>query len=111
MIKNDQEYAFYIVRWKAGLETGVKSQLLTISNHVKRFLREKFSNKCAECGWDRVNTFTGKVPLQAHHIDGNAANNREENLTLLCPNCHSLTGNFGNRNILSARRARYATKE
>ena len=23
-----------------------------------------------------------------HHIDGNCTNNKEENLQLLCPNCH-----------------------
>jgi predicted HNH restriction endonuclease len=27
--------------------------------------------------------------LQLHHIDGNRENNKEENLTLLCPNCHT----------------------
>ena len=29
----------------------------------------------------------------------NRMNNSEENLQLLCPNCHSLTENFGSRNI------------
>jgi predicted HNH restriction endonuclease len=28
------------------------------------------------------------------HIDGNYENDREKNLTLLCPNCHSLTPTF-----------------
>ena len=30
-----------------------------------------------------------------HHIDGDCTNNKMENLQLLCPNCHSLTSNFG----------------
>jgi len=30
-----------------------------------------------------------------HHKDGNRSNNKEDNLELLCPNCHSLTDNFG----------------
>lgn len=31
------------------------------------------------------------APLEIEHIDGNALNNKEDNLILLCPNCHSLT--------------------
>ena len=27
-------------------------------------------------------------------VDGNRKNNKEENLILLCPNCHSLTENY-----------------
>jgi 5-methylcytosine-specific restriction endonuclease McrA len=30
--------------------------------------------------------------------DGNSENNLEENLRLLCPNCHSLSPNFRNLN-------------
>lgn len=50
-----------------------------------------------------MNTKTGKIPLEVNHIDGNAKNNIEENLELLCPNCHSLTHNFRNLNKKSAR--------
>ena len=58
----------------------------------------KQNNKCEKCGWGEVNPTTGLVPLQIHHIDGNALNNKASNLQLLCPNCHSLTENFGSRN-------------
>ena len=51
----------------------------------------------------KVNEFTGKIPLEVHHIDGDCTNNKEENLQLLCPNCHSLTENFGSRNKNSKR--------
>ena len=36
-----------------------------------------------------------RIPLEIHHIDGDCTNNKMENLQLLCPNCHSLTSNFG----------------
>lgn len=49
-------------------------------------------------GWGEVNPYTNLVPLQIHHVDGNSTNNKEENLEVLCPNCHSLTENFGSRN-------------
>jgi predicted HNH restriction endonuclease len=59
---------------------------------------EKYNGKCQICGWGEINPYTNKTPLQVHHIDGNSENNIENNLQLLCPNCHSLTENFGSRN-------------
>lgn len=38
------------------------------------------------------------IPLHLEHIDGNHLNNNLNNLTLLCPNCHSQTPNFRGRN-------------
>ena len=44
-------------------------------------------NKCSNCG---LTEWMGKpIVLQLHHIDGNRENNKEENLSLLCPNCHT----------------------
>lgn len=87
----------YIKRWKEGKETGIIGAD-DIATAVKIYIREKYNNSCQLCGWNQVNKFTGIVPLQIHHIDGNCMNNTEENLQLLCPNCHSLTENFGARN-------------
>ena len=42
--------------------------------------------------------FTNVVPIEVDHKDGNVDNNSEENLRLLCPNCHALTPNFRNLN-------------
>lgn len=82
---------------KQGEESGIigKDKIATA---VKIYLREKFNNSCQKCGWNQINYFTGLVPLQIHHIDGDCLNNKEENLQLLCPNCHALTENFGSRN-------------
>lgn len=53
-------------------------------------------NKCEECG---LSEWRGKkLTIQMHHIDGNPDNNIAENLILLCPNCHSVTPNFGIKN-------------
>ena len=94
--QRDYEYNQYISRWKDGLESGTKGVDNT-SNYIRRYLFETYG-KCQCCGWHEINPYTGLVPLQIHHIDGNCKNNKEENLQLLCPNCHSLTENFGSRN-------------
>lgn len=39
------------------------------------------------------------LPLEVHHKDGNKRNNKLENLEILCPNCHSLTDTYKNKNI------------
>ena len=66
-----------------------------ISFFIRRYIFEKYNSHCCQCGWGEVNKITGKIPLQIHHIDGNCENNKEENLQLLCPNCHSLTETYG----------------
>jgi hypothetical protein len=98
----------YLDRWKAGREKGWTSKTIIISSIVRDYLFIKFNNKCSSCNWGEKNGFTNRIPLQVHHIDGDAKNCREENLDLLCPNCHSLTENFGRNNKQSARTNRYA---
>jgi hypothetical protein len=85
-----KKYRAYIGRWKAGLEDGMHGKMST-SSHIRRYLFEKYDSQCAKGGWGEVNSYTGKVPLEIEHIDGNYMNNWGENLLLLCPNCHSLT--------------------
>lgn len=87
----------YIDLWKQGLETGTVGEDV-IAVAVRKYMFEKHKNSCQKCGWNQINPFTGLVPLQIHHIDGDCKNNQENNLELLCPNCHALTENFGSRN-------------
>ena len=61
---------------------------------VRTFLVGKLGEQCTRCGWAERHPKTGRVPVEVEHIDGNSENNRPENLTLLCPNCHSLTNTF-----------------
>ena len=98
----EKQYHDYIERWKIGEECG-HTPSFKIHKYVKRYLLEKYNNSCQECGWSKENPHTGTVPLQIHHIDGDCTNNSEDNLQLLCPNCHALTENFGSRNKNSKR--------
>ncbi len=89
---HNQKHKEYIKRWKSGNESGGRKEGYgVVSNHVRRYIFEKYESKCAKCGWSEVNKFTNTIPLEIEHIDGNPENHLESNLILLCPNCHSLT--------------------
>jgi len=108
----DYSYNKYIDRWKLGIESGNRGvSTFNMSGHVIRYIYEKYSMECARCRWHKSNIVTGKVMLEVDHIDGNSENNNEDNLILLCPNCHSLTSNYKNMNIGNGRlwrREKYA---
>lgn len=91
-------YKEYIKKWKNGIIDGTKVNGIMPSNFVRKYLFEKYNNRCCKCGWNEVNKKSNKIPLQINHIDGNSSNNKEENLELLCPNCHSLTSTYGSLN-------------
>ena len=63
----------------------------------KRLIREDIkAPRCEECGWAK-HALDGRLPLELHHINGDAKDNRLENLQILCPNCHSLKPNYRGR--------------
>lgn len=66
------------------------------------FLNEQ-NGLCDICGCDD-NWNGNKLVFVLDHIDGDASNNRRENLRLICPNCDSQTDTFKSKNKLSNRR-------
>lgn len=107
--QHEFQYRSYIARWKAGEEKGLNAQGL-VSDPVKKFLRQKFDNKCYLCGWSKINPKTKVIPLVADHIDGNWRNNVEENLRLICPNCDALSPTFSALNKGNGRPGRASSK-
>lgn len=97
--QHEYEYKTYIQKWKAGEVDGSSNGGWgRVSGHIRRYLFEKYDSKCSRCGWGETNPYTKTIPLEVEHIDGNYKNNCEENLTLLCPNCHSLTETYRGAN-------------
>jgi 5-methylcytosine-specific restriction endonuclease McrA len=62
----------------------------------ERLLKEQ-NNKCAFC--EIVFLWMGEILVShLHHKDANRANKSRSNCELLCPNCHSITKNWGFKN-------------
>lgn len=66
------------------------------SANLKDALVELRGYKCECCG--NSNWLSKLITLEVHHKDGDPLNNELENLKLLCPNCHSYTENWRNKN-------------
>ncbi len=74
----------------------------TPKNFKNEFMKEQ-ENHCAICGC--LPEHNGKpLVFVLDHIDGDASNNRRENLRMICPNCDSQLDTFKSKNKNSQRR-------
>lgn len=96
--QQEHQYKEYIEKWKNHEIDGTTKHGFVVSKRIYRYMLERADYKCERCGWCETNEHHPTPPLQLHHIDGNCLNNKEENLIILCPNCHSLTDNYGSKN-------------
>ena len=96
--QQEHEYKLWIEKYKQDNSIAKSSKWGQIPNQLRRYIFEKFENKCCLCGWSEINPYTNTLPLEIDHIDGNSENNSEDNLRLICPNCHSLTSTYRGAN-------------
>ena len=73
------------------------------SNKLRlRLLKENiFEHRCYNCGL--TEWLNKPIPLELEHRDGQSSNHKLDNLTLLCPNCHSMTSTFRGKNTRRCR--------
>jgi predicted HNH restriction endonuclease len=99
-----KQYEDYVVKWLRGDEKGYcNGKTASMSKHIYRYLHETRGSACEKCGWDLKHPVDGNILTEIDHIDGDAHNCSLENLRILCPNCHSMTHTFRNRNVKSKR--------
>lgn len=92
------------------LESKLHKEVKTSSHKLKLKLIESGlkEHKCEICG---LSEWLGKpIKLQLHHIDGDHLNNELSNLQILCPNCHSMTDNFGVYNSRRFKETKHCSK-
>jgi hypothetical protein len=87
------QHEFYFKARSRLLESGDYFVLQT-TTFLRKYLTRRLGEQCSRCGWAERHPITKKVPIEVEHIDGDWRNNRVDNLTLLCPNCHALTPTF-----------------
>ncbi len=85
-----------ILLWK---QTGVLKGF-----SIKNYIEEKYGYKCVSCGISEWNN--KPITLELEHKDGNSENNNEDNLCLICPNCHSQTSTYKGKNKGNGRHKR-----
>ena len=93
----DLKYRRFIEFWKKGEMSGGRKGG-NVSAYVRRYLHEKYSMSCSNCRWNKRNPWNNACHLEVDHINGDSENNTENNLRLLCPNCHSLTQTYKSLN-------------
>ena len=108
-----EHFGFSLASWQKAVRRGVvkaRSRIIPIEDllvadrpqtsrsHFKERLFEAGlkENICEICG---LTEWLGKpLSMALHHINGDAADNRLENIQMLCPNCHAQTDTYGGRN-------------
>lgn len=97
------QYKITIEEWKNGNIVGYVGETKQLSKWLRRYIYESRGTACSICGWNDKHPCDGKTLTEIDHIDGDAENCTEENLRVLCPNCHSKTHTYRSRNKNSKR--------
>lgn len=100
---SDYRYNECVEKWLSGNLVGFSGKAKRTKEFVRRYIFETRGTACSKCGWDEKHPVDGLPLTQIDHIDGKASNTVPENLRVLCPNCHSMTETYLNRNKNSCR--------
>jgi 5-methylcytosine-specific restriction endonuclease McrA len=108
-----EQFGFTLASWHQAVKRGdvvarprsmpieallVADRPQTNRSHLKHRLIQAGlkENRCERCG---ITEWQGQpIVMHLHHINGNGKDNRLENISFLCGNCHSLTDSYGGRN-------------
>jgi len=91
-----------IENWLSGGDKSVWKY--SIPAWAKKYLIDNRGHKCEVC--ERTTWVNNPIPLEVDHINGDNQDNSLENLRLICPNCHSQTDTYKNKNYGNGRSRR-----
>lgn len=94
--QQDHEFNKRIENWQ-------KTGIIGVGT-LKKYLAIKYGYKCSICGISEWNN--NHITLELEHKDGNSENNLEDNVCLICPNCHSQTETYKGKNKGNGRHLR-----
>jgi 5-methylcytosine-specific restriction endonuclease McrA len=80
-----------------------KKGKLTKRPQLRKIIFKRDGHKCSSC--NLTEWLNQPIPLWLDHIDGNASNNKPDNLRLMCLNCDAQGSTFGNKNKGKGRRS------
>lgn len=107
--RGNQEYCSTQCRRNRLMSLWFEGEWVPTTQEFPAWLREiLIIGGCSLCKWSEVNPFTGKSTCQIDHKNGNASDHSFNNIQVLCPNCHSLTHNYGALNKGNGRKHRYS---
>jgi uncharacterized Zn ribbon protein len=93
--QHDYRYKQEIANWANKKPSG---------GNIRKYLKITHGDCCHECGISEWNN--KPITLELEHKDGNSENNNEDNLCLICPNCHSQTSTYKGKNKGNGRHKR-----
>ena len=100
--QQSHQHRLFIQEWKSGSVSGQVG--MSISRHVRAYLIRRCGGGCERCGCS--SWLSSPILLQVDHKDGDHTNCCEENLWMVCPNCHAQQPTSGSRNRGNGRASR-----
>jgi hypothetical protein len=84
---NNSFFGFDTSKLEKG-EDAIENVYSQIWHEISTKIKKKRNYTCKNCGWKPKNEYQNKF-IHTHHLNGDKTNNKQDNLQVLCIECHS----------------------